>query len=68
MLRWRERGVEILDTAGGGEYKLKYGPKGELHVPHLRRARIPGLLRARNLAERVVRRRKLQEPTAAAQT
>jgi len=56
MREWKQRGAATLDTAGGGAYKEKYGPRGTVHVPHFRKARLPGLLAARDLAERVVRR------------
>lgn len=59
MREWKRRGASTLDTAGGGEYKEKYGPRGTVHVPHFRKARLPGLLAARDLAERIVRRARL---------
>lgn len=56
MREWKRRGAATLDTAGGGEYKEKYGPRGTVHVPHFRKARVPGLLAARDVAERIARR------------
>jgi hypothetical protein len=53
---WHRRGVVALDLGGGGDYKLKYGPT-EVVVPFGRRARVPGLLRARDVAARVMSRR-----------
>lgn len=49
MRYWKERGVSVLDTGGGGDYKRKYGVR-EVTVPMGRRARVPGLVRARDLA------------------
>lgn len=49
MRHWKERGIRVLDTGGGGEYKRKYGVR-EVTVPMGRRARLPGLVRARDLA------------------
>lgn len=56
LRHWKARGATVLDTAGGGEYKLKYGVRGTLHVPFLRRARLPGMLPLRDIAERVLTR------------
>jgi CelD/BcsL family acetyltransferase involved in cellulose biosynthesis len=56
MRRLRERGIPLLDMGGGGDYKRKYGPR-EFTVPSFRKARLPGLLHARDLAERLARRR-----------
>jgi CelD/BcsL family acetyltransferase involved in cellulose biosynthesis len=50
MRNWKARGVTTLDMGGGGDYKRKYGPR-ELSIPFARRARIPGLVRMRDLAE-----------------
>lgn len=48
----KEMGVPLMDLGGGGDYKRKYG--GEPVVrPFLRKARAPGLLAARNTAQRV---------------
>ena len=56
MRLFRERGLERIDLAGGGDYKRKYGAV-ERTFPFGRRALVPGLLRARDLAARVVSRR-----------
>lgn len=56
MRIFRERGVLRVDLAGGGDYKKKYGAV-ERAYPFGRRALVPGLLRARDLAARVVSRR-----------
>jgi hypothetical protein len=50
MRHWKARGVTKLDMGGGGDYKRKYGPR-ELSIPFARRARVPGLVRMRDLAE-----------------
>lgn len=50
MRHWKARGVTKLDMGGGGDYKRKYGPR-ELSIPFVRRARLPGLVRMRDLAE-----------------
>jgi Acetyltransferase (GNAT) domain len=55
MRRWRQRGMSVLDTGGGGDYKRKYGVR-EAMVPMGRRARVPGLVRLRDLAARVYTR------------
>ena len=55
MRYWKERGMRTLDTGGGGDYKRKYGVR-EVTVPLGRRARVPGLLYARDLAARVYSR------------
>jgi GNAT acetyltransferase-like protein len=52
---WRDRGGRVMDLGGGGDYKLKFGPRS-LTVPWARKARVPGLLRLRDLAEVVYRR------------
>jgi GNAT acetyltransferase-like protein len=52
---WRARGARVMDLGGGGDYKLKFGPR-QLTVPWARKARVPGLLRLRELAEHVYRR------------
>ena len=52
---WKERGIEVLDMGGGGEYKRKYGPR-ESTVPHFRRSKVPGLLVLRDLAAWVANR------------
>ncbi|MDX6452923.1 MAG: hypothetical protein QOH16_2972 [Gaiellaceae bacterium] len=56
MRAFRDRGLARIDLAGGGDYKQKYGAV-ELRYPFGRRALVPGLLRARDLAARVVSRR-----------
>jgi hypothetical protein len=55
MRYWKERGMSTLDMGGGGDYKRKYGPR-ELSIPFARRARLPGLIQLRDLAERVLSR------------
>lgn len=52
MRALKARGVSVLDLGGGGDYKLKYGPR-HVVVPFFRRSRVPGLLRMRDLAARV---------------
>jgi Acetyltransferase (GNAT) domain len=55
MRYWRNRGMTVLDLGGGGEYKLKYGPR-DFTVPFFRRSRIPGLGTMRNVAKNVLTR------------
>lgn len=55
MRHWRDRGVSVLDTGGGGDYKRKYGVR-EVTVPMGRRSRLPGLARARDVAAAVYSR------------
>jgi hypothetical protein len=55
MRHWRDRGIGALDLGGGGDYKLKYGPR-DFTVPFLRRSRIPGLGALRDVAEKVLTR------------
>ncbi len=50
MNYWKRRGMTVLDMGGGGDYKRKYGPT-EFTVPFFRKARIPGLLSLRNVAQ-----------------
>lgn len=45
----KQRGVEIFDLGGGGDYKRKYGGR-HVERPFVRRARLPGMLKARNAA------------------
>ena len=52
---WRARGARVMDLGGGGDYKLKFGPR-QLTVPWARKARYPGLLPLRDVAERLYRR------------
>lgn len=64
MQQLRRRGVELFDLGGGGDYKRKYGGV-RVERPFLRRARIPGMLKARNAAAEiawrwVTRRRRLR--------
>jgi CelD/BcsL family acetyltransferase involved in cellulose biosynthesis len=56
MRYWRERGAEVLDMGGGGDYKRKYGP-AELSVPWFRRSRVAALGKARDVAAAVINRR-----------
>ncbi len=49
MRYWRDRGVTTFDMGGGGDYKLRYGPR-QLTVPSFYRSRLPGLSRLRDLA------------------
>ena len=53
---FRERGVEVLDFGGGGDYKRKFGGPERL-IPYLRKSRVPGLLRLRNAAAYLYKRR-----------
>jgi hypothetical protein len=48
---WRDRGMRALDTGGRGDYKRKYGVRDTMRVMG-RRARVPGLLRVRDVAAR----------------
>ena len=57
----RERGVAALDMGGGGDYKLKFGGP-EKPVPRLQKARVPGMLAARDLAAHLYKRRALRAP------
>jgi hypothetical protein len=47
--RFKERGIPLMDWGGGGNFKRKFGPQ-EREVPIMRRSRVPGLMRARDLA------------------
>lgn len=49
----KARGAALLDMGGGGEYKRKYGVTAEVTRPFLRKSRFPGMVQARNLAQRV---------------
>jgi hypothetical protein len=49
MRRFKERGIPLLDMGGGGDFKRKFGTQ-ERAVPIMRRSRVPGLMRARDLA------------------
>jgi hypothetical protein len=49
MRHWKQRGMSLLDTGGGGDYKRKFGVR-EARIPMGRRARVPGLVRLRDLA------------------
>ena len=53
------RGVPLLDMGGGGEFKRKFGPT-ERRVPILRRSRVPGMLKARDVAAGYYRRRAMR--------
>ena len=48
---WKERGMQLYDMVGGGEYKRKYGPQ-EFHSDWLRKSRFRILETARKLARR----------------
>jgi hypothetical protein len=48
---WRNHGMKALDTGGRGDYKRKYGVRDTMFVLG-RRARLPGLVRVRDLAAR----------------
>jgi len=65
MRHWRERGMRDLDMGGGGDYKLKYGPR-ELTVPSLRMSRSSGLEALRTTARWVLTRGTLRPTRAAA--
>lgn len=52
MREWKQRGAEVLDLGGGGEYKRKYGAV-EVCVPFFRRSRHRVLGRARDVAEQL---------------
>jgi CelD/BcsL family acetyltransferase involved in cellulose biosynthesis len=49
MRRFKEQGIPLLDMGGGGDFKRKFGTQ-ERAVPIMRRSRVPGLMRARDLA------------------
>ena len=49
MRHFKEREIPLLDMGGGGDFKRKFGTQ-ERAVPIMRRSRIPGLMRARDLA------------------
>lgn len=49
MRYWGSRGITALDMGGGGDYKLRYGPR-QFTVPSFYRSRLPGLSRLRDLA------------------
>ena len=49
MRRFKERGIPLLDMGGGGDFKRKFGTR-ERAVPIMRRSRVRGLMRARDLA------------------
>lgn len=53
---WRDRGMTVLDLGGGGEYKLKYGPR-EISVPHFRASRFRALPVLRQVAQRAIKQR-----------
>jgi len=53
---FKERGIPLLDFGGGGDFKKKFGPV-DRNIPILRRSRIPGLLKLRDVAASVYRRR-----------
>jgi CelD/BcsL family acetyltransferase involved in cellulose biosynthesis len=55
----KERGVPLLDMGGGGEFKKKFGPR-ERRVPILRRSRVPGLLKLRDVAAGYYSRRAMR--------
>jgi hypothetical protein len=55
---WRARGMDVLDTGGGGEYKRKYGVT-EVTVPFFRCSRLRALSLLRTSAKRAVRARQL---------
>ncbi len=51
---WRDRGMEVLDLGGGGEYKRKYGVT-EVTVPFVRCSRFRALSHLRAAAKGAVR-------------
>jgi CelD/BcsL family acetyltransferase involved in cellulose biosynthesis len=53
MRYWKARGMTVMDMGGGGDYKRRYGPR-ELHVPALRRSRLPLLGRLRDVGASVL--------------
>jgi len=61
---FRERGVELFDFGGGGDYKRKFGGP-ERQIPVMRRSRVPGLLTLRNAAAYVYKRRAMRGPAPA---
>jgi CelD/BcsL family acetyltransferase involved in cellulose biosynthesis len=53
---FKQRGVPLLDFGGGGDFKRKFGTV-ERNIPILRRSRVAGLLKLRDVAANVYRRR-----------
>jgi hypothetical protein len=54
MRYWKARGMSVMDMGGGGDYKRRYGPR-ELHVPTLRKSRLPLLGQLRDLGAALLR-------------
>jgi CelD/BcsL family acetyltransferase involved in cellulose biosynthesis len=61
MRAWRERGMQVLDMGGGGEYKRKYGPS-ETSVPFFRKSRFGALMVLRDGAQRLMQVRQRRRP------
>jgi CelD/BcsL family acetyltransferase involved in cellulose biosynthesis len=57
---FKERGIPLLDFGGGGDFKKKFGPV-DRNIPILRRSRVPGLLKLRDVAARIYLRRALRQ-------
>jgi CelD/BcsL family acetyltransferase involved in cellulose biosynthesis len=49
---WKERGIEVFDMGGGGEYKRKYGGE-ELEVPHFSWSRFRALKTMRGVVRQL---------------
>jgi CelD/BcsL family acetyltransferase involved in cellulose biosynthesis len=56
---FKERGVPLLDFGGGGEFKKKFGPV-DRNIPILRKSRVPGMLKLRDVAAGYYRRRAMR--------
>lgn len=56
MRYWKERGMEVLDLGGGGDYKRKYGAT-ELWLPFARVSRFRALMALRDGARLLARMR-----------
>jgi CelD/BcsL family acetyltransferase involved in cellulose biosynthesis len=54
---WRERGAEVFDFGGAGDYKRKYGPV-EVVVPLFRKSRFAVIGELRDLAKRTIELRR----------
>jgi CelD/BcsL family acetyltransferase involved in cellulose biosynthesis len=51
---WRERGADVFDFGGAGDYKLKFGPT-EVAVPLFRKSRFGIVGDMREVAKRTIK-------------